>query len=436
MFQVVENKNNLAGAASVAMIRTTRTELAKSTPFGRAAQLLEKLNDKEFDPYQVAYRSGMNVTTLFEVLDPSGQHENTQLDAFERVIRASGLRMTTDTRRGLFASRLQDMEDSGLATKRLIPELLARFYRSGINGYGGAPMERAPSVFLSSDYVNGSIMRPWAVRDRVIQPEIVSAIPISAIVAITTGINTDSYKGFYVDDDVDGRRMKRVVEAAELPRTKLKGREQPIKLYKYGRAIEISYETFRRMQIDMVQLQVSLMSAQAEADKVEEAIDVLVDGDGNNNAISTFNLTTLDAGATPGTLTLKGYTNFQLEFENPYQLNLMLVQKAVASQILLLSTGNANIPLAQFAALVGFGGVRAINRTADNIGLGWTADAPANKIVGVDTSKALERVYEIGASISEVERFITRQVEVLTFSEQEGFAILDKKARKALDISQ
>lgn len=433
MFRAVEKKADLDGTADAGMIRDVRVELAKSTPFSRAGELLKKFGDPEFEPYRAAYSNGMNVSTLCEILDPSGQHENTTLDAFERVLRAAGVRMQTDHARGIFASSLAEMEQD-LGTKRLVPELLSRMYRSAVHGNGGSE-NRASPVFLSSDYISGSIQRPYAQRPGVFQPPITAAIPISSLVAITTGIEGDAYRGFFIDYDAEASRMKRVTEAAELPRTRIKGRTQAVNLYKFGRAIEMSYEVLRRMAIDMVAVIIQMMAAQAEADKLQEVIDVLIAGDGNSNAITTVNLTTLDPAAVAGTLTLKAWTNFHMEFESPYTLGVIIAQKAMASQVLLLNTGNANLPLSSFAAITGFGGVRPLNRTNDNVGLAWTSGAPALKLLGVDTSKALERVYEIGASISEVDRFITRQVEVLTLSEQEGYAILDKNARKVLDIN-
>jgi len=67
--------------------------------------------------------------------------------------------------------------------------------------------------------------------------------------------------------------------------------------------------------------------------------------------------------------------------------------------------------------------------------LGWTSDAPALKIVGIDTRMAIEHVFEIGADITEVERFTNNQTETLTMTELDGFAVLDKYATKILDVN-
>jgi hypothetical protein len=428
--KVVPNLDDLSSAGGNEQVQEIRATLLTKKPYERSVELLKKFADKDLDPYRMAYSNGVNLTTLCEMLDPSAEHQQTSLDAFERLLRASGIRMQSDPSRGIWASKLEDLEKSR-ATKLLIPELISRFYRGAVNNSSDA---RASSSFLSSDYVLNSIMRPYATRAGIVTQPLIAPIPVSAVVAKTTGINTDSYRGFYIDQNAEAQKMKRVTELGEIPRTKIKGREQAVSLYKYGRAIEMSYETMRRMSIDMVAILIQLMALQAENDKLEEAIGVLVNGDGNSNAATVFNLTTLDAAATPPNLTLKAYVNYQLKFESPYQLNLMLMQSDVAAQLLLLNTGSANIPLMMYAGLAGFGGVRLINRTSDNIPFGFTTLAPASKILGIDTRLALEHVYEIGASISETDRFITRQSEVLTLTETEGWAILDKDARKLLNL--
>jgi hypothetical protein len=56
-------------------------------------------------------------------------------------------------------------------------------------------------------------------------------------------------------------------------------------------------------------------------------------------------------------------------------------------------TYRSQLCLVQVAAPSGMGWFRAINPgLADNVGLGWTSDAPSLKVVGVDTRFALERV--------------------------------------------
>ena len=203
----------------------------------------------------------------------------------------------------------------------------------------------------------------------------------------------------------------RVAEGAELPRAKLVGSEHTIRLYKYGRILEITYEAMRRMRIDMAALHVQRIAIQSQIDKLATIIDVLVNGDGNaGTAATSYNLTTLDSAAVAGTLTLKGYLAWKLKFINPYTLTTALAQDAMALQLMLLNTGSANIPLVTIQQPSGFGQFTPINpELGDNVRLGITADAPASKILGFDDRFAVERVTEIGANIQEVLRWSERQ---------------------------
>ena len=139
---------------------------------------------------------------------------------------------------------------------------------------------------------------------------------LPALIGQYTTINSNSYKTFYVDDQPTKQSKKRITEAAELPKCKLASRTQEVKIYKYGRAIEASYETIRRMQIDMLALHVRRIGMQAAKDKVEEIVTVIKDGDGNSNAAPILKLhDDLDSAATAGTLTAKGFLAFLMEFE-------------------------------------------------------------------------------------------------------------------------
>jgi len=262
------------------------------------------------------------------------------------------------------------------------------------------------------------------------------AIPLSELVAITTPINAAEYRAYYLTNDETQTSMVRVAEGAEVPRVKLTGGTHTIDLLKYGRALEASYELLRRQRVDRLALTIRLMAVQAEVDKVASILDVMVNGDGNNNAPTTHNLTTLDTAATAGTLTLKAWLAFKMQFANPYMMTGALARTDVALQMMLLNTGSANVPLVNVQTPGGLGAFTAINPSLrDSVALGWTSAAPALKIVGFDRRFAVERVVDVGATITEIEQFITRQVQVLVVTEAEGYAIIEKNAINILNVN-
>ena len=142
------------------------------------------------------------------------------------------------------------------------------------------------------------------------------------------------------------------------------------------------------------------------------------------------------SAAVAGTLTLKGWLAFKMKFANPYSLTSALTQEDVALQMFLLNTGSANTPLVSVQQMSGLGAFTSMNPDLrDNVAVGWTSDAPASKIVGFDRRFAIERVVDIGMTLTEVERFIARQVQLLVMTEAEGYAVIDKNAINILNVN-
>jgi hypothetical protein len=230
--------------------------------------------------------------------------------------------------------------------------------------------------------------------------------------------------------------MVRVAEGTEVPTVKLTGGDHTINLKKYGRRLLGSYETFRRMAIDRFALHIQLLAVKAESDKVDTAIDILINGDGNSGTTPTnHNLTALDTDAVAGTLTLKGFLAWKMQWANPYLCNVVIAEEAPSLQVLLLNMGSANVPFLSIAGAFGFGGVAPINSGLGPVQLGWTTAAPTLKLVGIDNRFALEMVTETGASLTETDKIISKQLNEIVISESVGFCVFDAAANKTLDIN-
>lgn len=371
------------------------------------------------------------ITRALEYASPS--EANAPLDAYERMLEVAGIRVASDPIAGYWASPATEFFERGAANRLLYTEFFARNWRSVAFANS---QQRA--VLLSSDGVPGSWQRPYgdASMPRWSQ-QIAPAIPLSELIAMTTPISGDAYRSFYLTYDAAQLRRFRVGESAEIPVATITGAEHTIRLKKYGRALRASYEELRRMRIDKLAYFIRMAAVQAEMDKVVAALDVLISGDGNTTPTSvpvTWDHNG-DFGGTLGTLSLNSWLWFKMKFVQPYVMTTALMQEAVALQLSQLNTGSANVPLVA-ANLGGLGtGLTPINQFADGVRFGWTADAPALKIVALDRRFALEQVVEIGGDISETERFITNQTQVMTMTEVNGFASLDANAVKILDIN-
>lgn len=401
------------------------------------ADLWERLQNDPMEFYrQVAndmQRRGVEaaptLTRALEFASPSEQGD--PLDAFERLLRQAGIRTTSDHVGGYYASPAVEFFDRGPANRMLYTEFFARNWRSVI--YADR-QQRA--VLLSSDGIPGSWQRPYsdAMSPRLSQ-RVEPAIPLSELVAMTTPISGDTYRSFYLTYDAAQLRRYRVGESAEIPIADIVGGDNNIRLKKYGRALRASYEELRRMRIDKLAWFIRLAAVQAEVDKVSAAITVLISGDGNSNSVPvTWDLNG-DFGGTLQTLDVNSWLWFKKKFVQPYMLTTALMTEAISLDLEQLNIGSANLLLNVNPQIPGAGSLRAINATADGIRYGWTSDVGTWQILALDARLALEQVVEIGGNISETERFITNQTQVMTMTEVMGFSILDSNAVKILDLN-
>jgi hypothetical protein len=345
--------------------------------------------------YSEAFAKRETFSKYLERLDPTP--EGSKLDAFERQLKERGIFTRSIYDKGITASVMEDAfyrtEDNDV----LFPEYIAR-----------------------------------TVREAVMQDTM-----LPALIGQYTTINSNSYKSFYVDDQPTKQSKKRITEASELPKCKLSSRTQEVKIYKFGRAIEASYETIRRMQIDMLALHVRRIGMQAAKDKVEEIITVIKDGDGNNNAAPILKLTDLDSAASAGTLTSKGFLAFLMEFEE-FSCDTIVAAKDAFLQILLANLGSftAADVLKLLAAGAGKGVSLSVPQFPDQaLKLFWHKDVASLQVHGINKQYAIEQVSEAGSDIQEAARFILNQTQVLTVSENNGYSKMFKEATKTLNLN-
>lgn len=329
--------------------------------------------DLSADMHAASRAMGLSFSEYLESLDPSDPAAT--LDAFERQLALNGIRVQGDN---------ADIIDRFFASSEnavLFPEYVARAVRTGMEQFR----------------------------------------KLDEIVATRTRITDNTYKSLYMDDQVltsADLQLAKVNEGAALPKIELKTAEHTILIHKYGRYLEATYEAIRRKKASVVQIFLRAIGVQIQKDKFEAAIDVLINGDGNNNAAPVQNT------ATDGTLVYDDLVEFSLSFA-PYELNVLLAPKAVVKTLLLLS--EFKDPAAfQFTAtgdmVTPFGARLLVDETV-----------PADTILGLDRRFALEEVYETGV-MTETDRLIRQQIEGTAISEVAGFAKLLTAATRVLDI--
>jgi hypothetical protein len=353
-----------------------------------------------FDMYGRKHDDG-RVKTFSEVLEemdptPAGS----MLDAFERQLKARGIFTKDVPELGLKASTVETffLTDDN---KTLFPEFVNRTIRSA--------------------YARNNIL--------------------NALVGASNTIQGDLVKTPYLDRPARGKTKKRrITERTELPVSKISTREQAVRFFKYGRAIDGSYEAIRRMTIPMFQRLIEFIVGDAALDKAEEAIYTLIKGDGNGNAAPVDSLSDLDSAAS-GTLTAKAWLNFLMKFD-VFSCNTLVATKDAFVDIVLTQVPNLNAQ--QVLSLMVNGDLNSIKMGTPQMPQGETtllwhediADAgfTGKKVVGFNKAASIEEYVEAGSVISEAQRFITNQTQIMTMSENSGFSKQFVEASRVLDL--
>ena len=332
----------------------------------------EEVKRRNLQPNQPA----VSLTDILEELDPSSNYPDVKLDAFERQLAARGLVV-----RGPKSVRLDQFYDPDNIV--LFPEFITREVRAG------------------------QLLGRTQCRT-------------TDLIAAETEIDSGVYDAAILDMAEDELSMKIVGELATFPKVTIKSATKPITLRKHGMRILESYEHARRISANLFAVFLRQVGQKMEKDMVEDALDVLINGNpGNSNAGFAFNKTTLN---------YDNLVDFWAEFD-PFESTVLVAPKAGVTGILKLQEFKD--------AMVGFDFQRTGNLITPlgNEFRRHDTSLLTNKILGVDTRSALEKVRERGASLVEADKIIRQQANEIVVSEVVGFSKILAKAAGVWDYS-
>jgi len=226
--------------------------------------------------------------------------------------------------------------------------------------------------------------------------------------ATSTGIPGNVFQGASVDLDSDGI-ARRVGESGEFPTVTIKFKDKTITLYKVGYKIEATYEAVRRMALNVFGVTMKVLGRNITREKVNIAVETLINGDGNSNPISSIN------ASSAGTLSYADVVNLSEEFKY-FDPSMMISGKDMRVDYLNLTEyKDKNGPDMPDAP-----------RRCDAM--------PGNKIIALDTKASLHEVFEKGGSLVEVDKVIDKQLEEAVVSEVAGWEKLFTEASIMLNI--
>ena len=238
---------------------------------------------------------------------------------------------------------------------------------------------------------------------------------LPSITASVTRFEGMDYRSIYSAASEDDKALRFVGEGALIPQTEIRAADHLVSLKKRGRMLVASYEAIRFQRLDLFSVMLRQIGNQIMRMHLEDAIDVIVNGDGNGNTAESLAVGDDTIGGTSGSLTYAELLVFWNRFD-PYTMNTMLVAPDVMLKILNCSefknpmaglnfqgTGEPGNPL----------GAKLIRCSA----------MKAGTAIGLDKGYALEMVTAGDVSV-EYDRLIDRQLERAAITSISGFAKL------------
>ena len=327
-------------------------------------------------------QEGMSFTLVLESLDPSENYRGTALegtDAFQRQLKRVGIR---------------------------------------VKGAGSSPVEKffrtMDSAVLFPEYIARTVRQGLEEND--ILPD---------IVATTTVIDSLDYRSIYSNPTDEDLALEDVEEGAAIPETEVKTKDHLVKLAKRGRMLVASYEALRFQKLDLFSVMLRQIGAHIQKQQIADAVKVILEGDGNDNAAVQYAVGTSPISGTKGTLGYDQLVEFWGQFD-PYTMNTILCSTGTMTK--LLKIPELQNPLTG----LNFQGTGKLT-TPLGAQLHRTSAVADGVIIGLDNRYALELV-RAGDVLVEYDKLIDRQLERAAITSIAGFGKICDGAAAALNV--
>ena len=327
-------------------------------------------------------QAGKSFTQVLESLDPSENYRGTALegtDAFQRQLKRFGIRA-----KGAGSSPVEKFFAT-MDSAVLFPEYIARTVRQGMEENDILP----------------------------------------AIVATTTVIDAMDYRSIYSVPTDEDKALQDVAEGAAIPETTIKTKEHLVSLKKRGRMLVASYEALRFQKLDIFGVMLRQIGAYIQKQQLADAVGVILNGDGNDNAAVQYKIGTSPISGTSGTLGYDQLVEFWSQFD-PYTMNTLLCGNSTMTK--LLKVPELQNPLTG----LNFQGTGKLT-TPLGAQLHRTSAVGENMLIGLDNRYALEMV-RAGDVLVEYDKLIDRQLERAAITSISGFCKICDGASAALSV--
>lgn len=157
---------------------------------------------------------------------------------------------------------------------------------------------------------------------------------LPSITATVTRFDGMDYRSIYSAASEDDKSLRYVGEGAAIPQTEVRASDHLVSLKKRGRMLVASYEAIRFQRLDLFSVMLRQIGNQIMRMHLEDAIDVIKNGDGNSNAATAYEVGDDTIGGTKGSLSYGELLNFWNCFERHSEYPVLGFGDCVPSAIL------------------------------------------------------------------------------------------------------
>lgn len=271
--------------------------------------------------------------------------------------------------------------------------------------------------FSTNPSAPGDVEYPIQLRGAVDQREGVAdeLVSLDDLVDTTTGVDGDGYRSAQITEPTyDTYGFSRVAEASDMPLYTIESSDRQVNVYKRGGRVRATYEALRRLKLPLLQLTFDTIAEGERRARVKEALEVMVNGDGNGNGYE-LNATN------PADWSIQAIDEYRLRLAiKGRSIRLYVGDLTEVLRLLSLRYPVANQALTPDQLAMYGAGMRAPDGRVLRV-------APEGSILDgsktlLAVTRGLERVVENGSQIQETQKFIRNQTQEWTMSINEGFA--------------
>ena len=262
---------------------------------------------------------------------------------------------------------------------------------------------------------------------------------VSDLISGSRTSNGNELVRIVLEDDENARKTFRVGEGGRIPVRKVGYSEKAVTFYKHGSGIEYTYEFNRRAAMDMITPFAARVARELEISKIKSCTDIMINGDGVNNAAVALSQATLDPSATDGKISYDGLlAALAGAIKAHHPIDTIAGDIDAYLQLMKLFGTAAASSAYEVDQLAAKGGPQFMSLRNIFTPVNFVLDSavPAGKLLMFNRPDTIEELVEANSSIQEEEKNIRNQIITYVRTENTGYSLIYPDCRYVYTYKQ